>query len=66
MWNGWTALKSEWDGEYMMCDTCNYEYSISIAPANGYYKDNYVHQSTQNIRKFKNDQTAKTYYGNNI
>ena len=66
MWNGWTALKSEWDGEYMMCDTCNYEYSISIEPANGYYKDNYVHQSTQNIRKFKNDQTAKTYYGNNI
>ena len=65
-WNAWTALKSEWAGEYIMCDTCDYEYSLSIEPANGYYKDNYVHQSTQNIRKFKNDQTAKTYYGNNI
>ncbi len=66
MWNAWCALKSEWDGEYMMCDTCNFEYSLSIEPANGYYKDSYVHQTSQNVRKYKYNEGTVKYSGNNI
>ena len=66
MWNGWCALKSEWDGEYMMCDTCDFEYSLSIEPANGYYKDSYVHQTSQNVRKYKYNEGAIRYSGNRI
>ena len=65
-WNFWTALKSEWAGEYMMCDTCDFEYSLTIEPSNGYYKDAYVLQTSQNSRKFKYVDGVKTYYGNKI
>lgn len=65
-WNGWCALKQEWDGEYMMCDTCDYNYSISIEPANGYYKDSYVLQTMQNSREYKYTEGKETHFANTI
>lgn len=66
LWNGWTALKQLWDGEYMMCDTCDFNYSLSIEPANGYYKDAYVLQTSQNTRKYSYSEGVRTHAANKI
>lgn len=66
LWNGWTALKQLYDGEYMMCDTCNFEYSLTIEPANGYYKDAYLLQTIQNVRKYKYVDGVQEHEANTI
>ncbi len=52
-WNEWIAYKQLWDGEYMMCDAVDKEYSRDIEPMNGGYQDAFYIQMIQNIRKYK-------------
>ena len=52
-WNEWIAYKQLWDGEYMMCDAVNKEYSRDIEPMNGGYQDAFYIQMIQNIRRYK-------------
>ena len=61
MWNSWDALKHLYDGEYIMADTCTFEYSTTIEPAKGYYKDSYVLQTLQNTRRYKYEDGRSTY-----
>lgn len=52
-WNEWTAAKQMYDGEYMLCDEVNEEYSRDIEPMKGGFGDNFYMQTLQNTRKFK-------------
>lgn len=52
-WNEWIALKSMYDGEYMLCDAANLEYSRDIEMMKGGYNDAFYVQLIQNVRKFK-------------
>ncbi len=52
-WNEWCSSKQMWDGEYMLCDEVNEEYSRDIEPMKGGFGDNFYMQTIQNIRKFK-------------
>lgn len=52
-WNEWIAYKQPWDGEYMLCDAANIEYSRDIEMMKGGYNDAYYIQLALNIRKYK-------------
>ena len=52
-WNEWIALKSLYEGEYMLCDNVDMEYSRDIEPMKGGYEDAYFIQMLANIRKYK-------------
>lgn len=52
-WNEWIAYKQPWDGEYMLCDAVNIEFSRDIEPMKGGYQDAYYIQMIQNIRRYK-------------
>lgn len=66
MWNGWVALKQPWDGEYMLCDTADLEYSLTIEPSKGYYNDAYYIQMLDNMRKYKFEGTNETHIARTI
>ena len=70
-WNEWVAYKQMYDGEYMLCDTVNREYSRDIEPMNGGYEDAFYLQLIANVRRYKgiasdiphtDDKEAVTYY----
>ena len=52
-WNEWIAYKQPYDGEYMLCDAVNKEYSRDIEPMNGGYEDAFYLQLIRNIRRYK-------------
>lgn len=52
-WNEWIAYKQPYDGEYMLCDAVNREYSRDIEPMNGGYEDAFYLQLIRNIRRYK-------------
>ncbi|MDR0699153.1 MAG: hypothetical protein LBG28_08065 [Tannerella sp.] len=52
-WNEWIAYKQPYDGEYMLCDAANKEYSRDIEPMNGGYQDAFYLQLIRNIRRYK-------------
>jgi len=52
-WNEWIAYKQPYDGEYMLCDAVNKEFSRDIEPMEGGYQDAFYIQMIQNIRKYK-------------
>ena len=52
-WNEWIAYKQPWDGEYMLCDAANKEFSRDIEPIRGSYEDAFYIQLIKNIRKYK-------------
>jgi hypothetical protein len=52
-WNEWIAYKQPWEGEYMLCDAANKEFSRDIEPMNGGYQDAFYLQLIRNIRKYK-------------
>ncbi|MDR1518322.1 MAG: hypothetical protein LBS52_09625 [Dysgonamonadaceae bacterium] len=52
-WNEWIAYKQPYDGEYMLCDAANREYSRDIEPMNGGYQDAFYLQLIRNIRRYK-------------
>jgi hypothetical protein len=56
-WNEWIAYKQPYDGEYMLCDAANKEYSRDIEPMNGGYQDAFYLQLIRNIRRYKGMQT---------
>lgn len=52
-WNEWIAYKQNWDGEYMLCDAVNKEYSRDIEPMQGGFEDAFYIQMIMNIRRYK-------------
>lgn len=52
-WNEWIALKSLWDGEYMLCDAASMEYSRDIEMMKGGYNDAFYIQLIKNMRAYK-------------
>lgn len=52
-WNEWIAYKQMYDGEYMLCDAVNKEYSRDIEPMSGGYEDAYYLQLISNIHRYK-------------
>ena len=52
-WNEWIALKTLYDGEYMLCDAANLEYSRDIEMMKGEYNDAFYIQLIKNVRQFK-------------
>jgi len=52
-WNEWVAYKQPWDGEYMLCDSADEEYSRDIEPMEGGYQDAFYLQLIANIRRYK-------------
>lgn len=52
-WNEWIAYKQPYDGEYMLCDAANKEYSRDIEPMVGGYQDAFYLQLIRNIRRYK-------------
>lgn len=58
-WNEWLALKSPWDGEYMMCDAVNMEFSRDLEMMKGGYNDAFYIQLIQNIRRYKSVEIAE-------
>ncbi len=52
-WNEWIAYKQPYDGEYMLCDAANREYSRDIEPMAGGYQDAFYLQLIANIRRYK-------------
>lgn len=52
-WNEWIAYKQPYDGEYMLCDAVNREYSRDIEPMAGGYQDAFYLQLIANIRRYK-------------
>lgn len=52
-WNEWIAYKQPYDGEYMLCDAANKEYSRDIEPMAGGYQDAFYLQLIRNIRRYK-------------
>lgn len=60
-WNEWVAIKTPWEGEYMLCDAASLEYSRDIEPMKGGYEDAFYLQMIQNIRRFKGAGKAKAH-----
>ncbi len=52
-WNEWIAIKQPWGDEYMLCDAASKEFSRDIEPMRGGYRDAFLVQMIQNIRKYK-------------
>lgn len=52
-WNEWIAYKQPYDGEYMLCDAANKEYSRDIEPMVGGYQDAFYLQLIRNVRRYK-------------
>jgi hypothetical protein len=52
-WNEWIAYKQPYDGEYMLCDAVDKEYSRDIEPMTGGYQDAFYLQLITNIRRYK-------------
>lgn len=52
-WNEWIAYKQIYDGEYMLCDAADKEYSRDIEMMKGGYNDAFYIQLIQNVRKYK-------------
>ena len=52
-WNEWVAYKQLYDGEYMLCDNADLEYSRDIEPMEGGYEDAYYIQMCMNIKEYK-------------
>lgn len=52
-WNEWIAYKQLYDGEYMLCDAADLEYSRDIEPMEGGYEDAFYLQLIRNVRAFK-------------
>ncbi len=52
-WNEWIALKSEYLGEYQLCDAVNLEYSRDIEIMKGGYNDAFYIQLIMNIRRYR-------------
>lgn len=52
-WNEWIAYKQPYNGEYMLCDAVNKEFSRDIEPMNGGYQDAFYIQMIRNIRRYK-------------
>jgi hypothetical protein len=52
-WNEWIAYKQLYDGEYMLCDAADMEYSRDIEPMKGGYQDAFFLQLIRNIRRYK-------------
>jgi hypothetical protein len=65
-WNFWTALKTPYDGEYMLCDTATLEFSLTIEMSKGNYKDAYYIQMIENMRRYKYDEGKTSYTGKTI
>jgi len=64
-WNEWIALKSRYQGEFMLCDNVDMEYSRDIEPMKGGYEDAYYIQMMANIRRYKYN-PAYTVIGDNV
>lgn len=61
-WNEWIALKTLYDGEYMLCDAANLEYSRDIEMMKGEYNDAFYIQLIKNVRQFKGlDASSETF-----
>lgn len=61
-WNEWIALKTLYDGEYMLCDAANLEYSRDIEMMKGGYNDAFFIQLIKNVRQFKGlDANTETF-----
>lgn len=58
-WNEWIAYKQPWDGEYMLCDAADKEYSRDIEPMSGGFGDAFYMQLIQNIRRYKTLQSTE-------
>lgn len=52
-WNEWIGYKQIWDGEYMLCDAADKEFSRDIEPMKGGYQDAFYFQLIKNIRDYK-------------
>ncbi|MEA4917781.1 hypothetical protein [Proteiniphilum sp.] len=52
-WNEWIAYKQPYNGEYMLCDAVDKEYSRDIEPMAGGYQDAFYLQLISNIRRYK-------------
>lgn len=52
-WNEWIAYKQLWEGEYMLCDAVDREFSRDIEPMCGGYEDAFYIQLIRNIRRYK-------------
>lgn len=52
-WNEWIAYKQPYDGEYMLCDAVDREYSRDIEPMVGGYQDAFFLQLIANVRRYK-------------
>ncbi|MBO4326584.1 MAG: hypothetical protein J5950_04880 [Clostridia bacterium] len=59
-WNEWIAYKQLYDGEYMLCDNVDMEYSRDIEPMKGGYEDAYFIQMITNIRRYKYESSEGT------
>lgn len=59
-WNEWIAYKQLYDGEYMLCDAVNKEYSRDIEPMSGGYEDAFYLQLISNIHRYKGVSTLPT------
>ena len=64
-WNEWIAYKQPYEGEYMLCDNVDMEYSRDIEPMQGGYEDAYFIQMLTNIRKYKYE-SAETVIADNV
>lgn len=62
-WNEWIAYKQPYEGEYMLCDAVNREYSRDIEPMAGGYQDAFYLQLMANIRRYKGvtDKAPESY-----
>lgn len=61
-WNFWTSLKQLYDGEYMLCDTATFKYSLSIEMTREFYKDAYYMQMMSNMRNYKYEAGEQPVY----
>lgn len=52
-WNEWVAYKQLWQGEYMLCDAANQEFSRDIEPMSGGHEDAFYLQLIRNIRRYR-------------
>lgn len=59
-WNEWIAYKQLWEGEYMLCDAVDREFSRDIEPMCGGYEDAFYIQLIRNIRRYKGLKAPKS------
>ena len=58
-WNEWIAYKQIWQGEYMLCDAANREFSRDIEPMCGGHEDAFYLQLMRNMRRYRGTPVPK-------